>query len=589
MRSVRLCALILTLWPASFPSAARADGTGVAISKIAVGSSTQLWGIDAANHQILYRRNPRTLRFEPVQAPNGVLDVDVNAAGVVGAVLADQHLYYWSESAGFVQQTATPATIQLKHIALGPDSALGIDASGNATLCRATSWQGLSKLASCVALGKADDSAWLVDATGKTLFRWDDASQTLIQVATAPGTTQMVDLSVLDAETVWVLTNDGGVHQWNPKTGGWVDHSARLPQNLELTEIELDDAGVLVGLGSTGLSFHEVGDFALDLDVGPRRSKPVLTIAGDGTQHVLYVHQGALYHSSAPVGADGKATWLDATPIPGSTSGTDLQLAVAADGTLHASWIGGVGNAREVYYAQGQPLPGIGGYAWSDAMQVSNDQATDQGLAMVLTPRGGPVFLTTKRDAESRLADRDLYQHVLDFEARPPNFDGKPRRDTYRASMPFVLQNDPWRARTGNSGLLGGSTSGVVLPAASTFGYTWELVPDKLWATAWFYTLGLDFEAGHAGIKTGGILELEFTPISDPIELSIFVVVDAGYEWVGPEQSWQTGVELEVEVLWPLVKGESKAIDALNELTDVDWEFGLMGLFTGEVAELDLL
>lgn len=83
--------------------------------------------------------------------------MDVDAAGVVGAVPAGQRLDAWSESDVFVRQRTSPAAIQLKRVAWGQVSEKEIDSRGDAMLRRAAGWRGLGPIAICVALGEEND------------------------------------------------------------------------------------------------------------------------------------------------------------------------------------------------------------------------------------------------------------------------------------------------------------------------------------------------------------------------------------------------------------------------------------------------
>ena len=74
----RIFPLALLIVSLLFTGPVLADATGIKPRIVAVGSSQQVWAVDASDNTLLYRRNPNTFRYEEVESNIAVHALDVS-------------------------------------------------------------------------------------------------------------------------------------------------------------------------------------------------------------------------------------------------------------------------------------------------------------------------------------------------------------------------------------------------------------------------------------------------------------------------------------------------------------------------------
>lgn len=374
---------------------------------IALGSSEQIWLSDTTDSKLLFRLNNETHRFEEVDSNIIVDKLDVSASGVVLALSAEQ-LFIWDDSSdSFVVH---PGQQKLEAISLGKQSIWGL-LNGEAYQWNidTNSFDDMDQSLTAIAVAKEDDSVWGLDSSGE-LYRFNPHSQQFD--AKNAGASGLSSLYVRNQYSVWGRDSQGTIKQWDPVKQQFIEVSTRLTA-LNVTHFAVDEYDMFHGVNDKGLNYRSVAAEQVDYSVASLLSKPVTTFAPHGSHHILYNHDSQIYHAYVPLGNVSTKTWLGASPVPGSVIGTDLNLLVDESGDLHASWIAGVGNNSEVYYATGSKDESIGGYRWTIATQVSTDGAQDRGLSMILNQSGEPIFLSSKRDINSQHMEADNYQQAL--------------------------------------------------------------------------------------------------------------------------------------------------------------------------------
>lgn len=149
-----------------------------------------------------------------------------------------------------------------------------------------------------------------------------------------------------------------------------------------------------------------------------QQSSPALAQDANGLTHMIWNQNNQIY--SAYYDKDCQM-WVDAAPLPGSVSAQNLQLTanVPIRGTggqvskgLVATWVAGAGNEAEVYRAVGQASP-LGGFTWSDPVNLTRDRFQDNSAAVVVTPDGQVVLVSQKLNASDPTADTDLYTQTF--------------------------------------------------------------------------------------------------------------------------------------------------------------------------------
>ncbi|MCP4126451.1 MAG: hypothetical protein GY753_05235 [Gammaproteobacteria bacterium] len=388
---------------------------------IVVGSSDEVWALDASDNTLLYRRNPNTFRYKKISSNIAVDALDVSLDGVVVA-LSGNKLYLWDkDSQSFALQGSSQ---QLDQISIGDGAIWGLSGrtayrwdSDNSDFVK------ISGAFSTLTVAKEDDAVYAIGLDGK-LYHWDESYEDwetfVIQLY------DITQLSARSASTLWALTAGGKLYQWNPLSKGFVHQTDKLPPGAPLTHFALGSQEMFYGINANGVMFQPMADFSIEVDQTKMHTKPVLTMDSKGTSHLVFNHEGQVYHSYAPSSFRASPSWVAAKSIPQSVNGTDLNILVDSDGQVHASWISGTENNSEIYYAAGTPDNQVGGYTWSSPVPISNDEVADKDMTMMLSSAGQPLFLTSKVDIHNPHADRDLYHHSYNAVEAPLTYDQTP-------------------------------------------------------------------------------------------------------------------------------------------------------------------
>ncbi|MGY6217549.1 Calx-beta domain-containing protein [Methylolobus aquaticus] len=179
------------------------------------------------------------------------------------------------------------------------------------------------------------------------------------------------------------------------------------------------------------------------------RAGPALaTDATTGLTHMVWNEDGQIYSAYYD---EVCKHWVDASAIPGSVSGQNLQLQtnvgiLGANGQvvpgLIATWTAGQGNQAEVYHAIGQRSP-LGGYEWSNPVALTRDPYQDDHAEVVVTPDGQVVLVSQKADANDPAADPDHYAQTLTIDHRDLVYGTDPAPDFVVGSdLPAFLGRD---------------------------------------------------------------------------------------------------------------------------------------------------
>lgn len=135
----------------------------------------------------------------------------------------------------------------------------------------------------------------------------------------------------------------------------------------------------------------------------------IATDPGTGLTNMVWSQDGVVYAAYYDPACD---RWVDASIVPGSSAGQDLQLGgnVTLEGTdgalssgLIATWVDGSGNDATVYASVGQSSP-LGGYQWSspvptalDAMRHVNPRVTVTADGRLQSAAGEPLTADDQR------------------------------------------------------------------------------------------------------------------------------------------------------------------------------------------------
>jgi RNAse (barnase) inhibitor barstar len=135
-------------------------------------------------------------------------------------------------------------------------------------------------------------------------------------------------------------------------------------------------------------------------------SSPSLTKDSLGNTHLLWSHNGELWHA-----INNGGVWQKTAAIPNAFSDSGKILSgVSLDGGegLLVSWRSGSDNDSELFYSIGRLKNTGNSYEWTAPIQLTNNLITDDGLDMVVTNAGKPIFSWQKHD--SNINDQtDLY------------------------------------------------------------------------------------------------------------------------------------------------------------------------------------
>jgi len=452
------------------------DASEIKPKQIAVGSSEYIWAIDASDNTLLYRRNPNTFRYDEVSSNIAVDALDVSLDGVVVA-LSGRKLYLWDEGS----QTFLPqgTSQQFDQISIGDGAIWGLSGQ-NAYRWDSDTYAFVQAPGAfkTLTVGKDDDAVFALGTDGR-LYQWSAAK--LDWDSFASNISGNIQLSARNENILWALVGTSKLYQWNASSDRFVDQSEKFSQGVYLNQFALDSQKIIYGVSNGRLVFYDVDRFAVEMDATQEAGDPVSTTDSQGRQHLVYNQGGSIYHSYAPASASGSPIWVEAKPIPQSSGGKNLNVAVDNSGNVHASWISGTRNNKEIYYAKGTPNTQLGGYDWSDALAVSNDEVSDDGLTMTLDSQGRPHFFSTKVDIRADHADRDIYHHTLNLNANSLSYDGAPAQLS-KPNSGSILEVDPLHSfmNAGNSELLGGGTTTAWrLTPLGAVGRTWKS-PDEM-------------------------------------------------------------------------------------------------------------
>lgn len=563
------------------------------VSDLAVGSPEYLWAIDATDPKQLYRRDPQTRRLVGIRSNLDVDDLDVSAEGLMVALSGGQ-LYHWDEaSRTFTKASSSQA---LDRVAIGPGVLWGLsgttayrwDATG-------ADFVAVSQDLIALSVAKNDGTVYAVSSDGQ-LLRYDRSRGTFDALPSERNLSDLIDLTAVDRRTLWALTSGGDLLQWDYTDGRFVDLGARLPSDIAPSAIEIDAEKILYSIEQGKLAFHDVHTLAYDAYQSRFASSPAYTVDSDGKHHLVFNQGGAVHHAYAVPSDDGTpvSSFLESKPIVGSVSGTDHNIATDADGTVHASWISGITNDAEVYYATGTPNGGTGGYDWTIASQVSTDAVNDADLQMLMTPQGAPVFLTSKHDWHDPHGDRDHYQHspadgsIPGFYAIPINGDD--------AQPSGTILLDPMRSLTHPSGLLGASSDSYSFGLPTNVAF--ELGSDQGDADgpegfAWHVSLKfvfLDYLGDNTWDNSGSVYatfkETGGEPDEPEAEVRMGVTLDYHSNLAG-ESSVSLGLNARVKIEIPIAStGSSEQLKVMSDaVPDTELSMGIVLEFDGNIAE----
>ncbi|MCP4091537.1 MAG: hypothetical protein GY746_17380, partial [Gammaproteobacteria bacterium] len=549
------------------------DAVSIKPKLIAVGSSEEVWALDASDNMLLYRRNPNTFRYEEVNSNIEVDALDVSLDGVVVA-LSGKKLYLWNEESQSFQQHGTAQ--QLDQVAIGDGAVWGLDGqtayywdSDNFDFAKAPG------AFTTLTVAKEDDAVFAI-GTDRKLYLWDGVQEQLESFNIS--LSGDIQLSARSKNNLWALVGNSRLYQWNSASSTFVDQTEKFALGIYLNQFALDSQKIIYGVSNNRLVFYDIESFAIEMDGTKEADGPVSTLDKNGKQHIIYNQGGSIYHSYAPSGAGSLSGWIEAKPISQSTGGTHLNVAVDNTGNVHASWISGVENSKEIYYAYGKPNSQVGGYNWSDTIRVSNDNVADDDLTMVLGPQGRPIFLTTKIDAIAPHADRDIYHHTLDMNENPPTFDG------VVSLIPLQNEADHLEIDPLYNFLRAGDN--VNLESSSNFAFSLTPLGAMSWTWDWkgkmikFTVTGVygrhTDRAGNVGMEPGigGTLVIklgEWTKTVFGYEISIeaFIegAVEARYLWAYKHGVSQLLLKGDVDLLFEIPVYGNKADPAIDIIT----------------------
>jgi hypothetical protein len=120
----------------------------------------------------------------------------------------------------------------------------------------------------------------------------------------------------------------------------------------------------------------------------------VVTVGPDGTVHILFADDSSgdseIFHRSKPVGGTWSAP-VNISQAPGYRSEFP-NVAVSPDGTIHAAWIGSLGNG-ETYYASKTPDG-----SWTTPIDVSNSAANEYPTRLGVGPDNSVHIVSSQED-----------------------------------------------------------------------------------------------------------------------------------------------------------------------------------------------
>ncbi|MEM7445642.1 MAG: hypothetical protein AAF414_20135, partial [Pseudomonadota bacterium] len=457
------------------------------LTEITVGTSEHVWGFDA-NSGTLYRWNPRTNAFELVDANIKVASIDVSYEGHLVALDNKGVLYLWDPASGsFVQKENT---LTFDQVAIGNDTLWALDGS---TLYfwddNEAQFQIAFDDAKAFAVSKEDDAAYLIDGDGnlRQFSPSTDGEFTFDVLTDDLGIDEVVQLASPRGDDLWALDEDGQVYQLSTADltsaetplATFVLQSPELGlDGTELSDIAVDDKGILYGVNDSALSFYDTEPVAVQNDLGQQTTAVALTTDATGITHYAYSTEGGVYHS---VLIDG--VWSQAQLIAGSAQASEIEIGTDAAGNVYLAWVDSIGNGSEVYVTKGAKNQGFGGYEFSPAVQVTDDAVADEDVDMEVTSDGLVTLTSNKIDVFSSYDDYDTYQYSLDGDSAV--FTQTPSSDT-SGFEDILFDVDPLGGFLNGTGSeVGGADGFVSLGWPAALGVSYSL-PGLGFSFTWF-------------------------------------------------------------------------------------------------------
>lgn len=391
-------------------------GTLDNVKQIAVGSSEFIWALDQDDPQLLYRRNPVTHDFESVASNIPVTHLSVSPDGTLialGPPIGDP--YVWDDDAKTFKAMAGFYN-GYDDLEIGTS---GIWARQGSDLL-AFDGSFFNKVfddAAVFTVGKQDDTLFVIDTEGRLLSLTSGSDEWEVLISDL-GVDNIVALSATDSSELWALTSDGKLHQFSAidLASGDGENSTFVPQStnlgiptVDVSQFGIDEKGILYGVANGQAIFRDAGAVSVENQLGEQTGTVALAKDEQGTLHLVYSEDGGVYHSFL---ANGE--WVLAQAIPGAQSASEIAVDTDATGNVYATWVENVGNASEVFAAKGVRNEHYGGYTWSAAAQVTDDEVADKSLDMAVTPDGTVTLTTTKIDVLNRHDDHDVYRYAID-------------------------------------------------------------------------------------------------------------------------------------------------------------------------------
>ncbi len=215
-----------------------------ALSKIAVGSATNVWGVNSVNQ--IFRFDIGSQSW--VNVPGSLSQIAAGANGAVWGLTSAGAIYQFEQPLTPTQTFHLVPGVTLAQVATSLDgNAWGIDPSGhlygyNAVTAAWTQFNS-SDVFSEISAGFAQD-VWAL-ATNQTIFHFDPASQTFIQI---PGSLQ--DAAVSGAGDLWGVNSLNAIYEYNSQIGGF------LPIPGELAHISVGADGSVWGINVGGFVYR---------------------------------------------------------------------------------------------------------------------------------------------------------------------------------------------------------------------------------------------------------------------------------------------------------------------------------------------
>ncbi|MEM8572681.1 MAG: Calx-beta domain-containing protein [Pseudomonadota bacterium] len=572
------------------------------VSHIAVGSSAHIWGIDAENNSLLYRRAPLTGAYEAVESNIAVQSLDVSYDGTVVALSEAGDVYLWDETSREFVLRQTSETFD--QIFIGDDTLWALDGEtlyqwdSNALDFTAVELGDPFTGVVHFAVGKEDDSVFVVDGSSR-FWKLNTSSEGWDLLVPADENPGIVQISAVNRGEVWALDADHGVWQlnWSNYSDGDPDGSTASFVNQrgalgllssDLTNLAIDDKNILYGVqtGDTVL-YRDAGASSIGNTIGEQTSSAAVIRDDTGTMHLVYSTDGLVYHSYLSNG-----TWVEANSIFGSGAGTDISIDTDAAGNVYAAWVQGVGNDAEVWTAKGIRNANYSGYTWSAARAVSDDGVEDSDVTLQVAPMGHVTLTSHKIDALSRHDDYDIHQFSVAPESAFYRYAESPDRQD---SPTEVATHDPLRPFLEQDALLGGfeldsdlvfSPLGLGLAFKSPKGVFdirifGRVIADTTKETdSWSVSV-----TGNAGVNFAKLApEGEQDDVLPDLKLSLIADIretQANNELVAGQGSAGARFDFAVDLLALLAESSPGAEQALNLLTGnaISLQFGLTGQF----------